>query len=1295
MKKRLLASLLALCLMLGLLPPGTAWASDDGFTIENGVLTKYTGVGGDVIIPDGVTRIGDTVFRNRGDLTSVTIPRSVTFIGNMAFKGCTGLTSVTIPDTVEVLGGEAFDGCTGLTSFTIPNSITVFLGSVIANCSRLSRIQVSPDHPAYVSVDGVLFSKDKTKLVAYPGGKQGAYVIPGSVTRIEHSAFTGCAGLSGVSIPSSVVSIDNYAFSGCTGLTDVTIPDGVRTINAGAFKGCTGLTNIKIPNSVNRIDNFTFEGCASLASMTIPYGVASIGQNAFLKCSGLTSVTIPDSVTSIESSAFESCTKLANLTLSSNLTSVGYSVFASCRSLTSVTIPNGVKSIGYRAFYSCERLTSVTIPDSVESIDQQAFCFCSNLADVYYDGSQAQWDAISIGNYNDPLTSAALHCKESPGSTIIEQGAYGENLTWTLYDTGTLVLSGSGPMADYTADSYIPWYNLRAAIKAVSFAGDITTIGDHAFDGCTGLTSITIPGSVTSIGWAAFYGCKGLTSVTIPNSVTSIETYAFYLCSKLTSITIPASVTSIGDGVFWSCSGLTEILVDPGNRNYASADGVLFDRSMDTLLQFPNGKQGVYSIPAGVTSIGQFAFSYCKGLTGITIPNSVTSIGDAAFMSCGLTSVAIPNSVTSIGQNTFRHCSELTSVTLPDSITSIAAYAFDDCGALTDVYYGGTRAQWETIKIETANEPLTDAAIYYTGKVKWQYFDFANAGEDFFNPEETRNYYAGDYFDHFNTVLSSFYGPARTGYYMSKLRAKQSSKWEGSCYGFAAVEGMVNQNLLPIAAIQTGVDRLSSVYPPRMNQNARNLLNYYYLTQFVPELRSEQYSLTTSTGRAALLRTAKAVAGGTPHMFSYFFSEGGHAIILEDGSPLPDGGWELHGQDNRFHGYTVCEKSGGRWVDTGKPVTVSVHVSADAASCTVSLSENTYFMRGGAVYYLPQGLRESVTDFEPVSIFSHFASADPTGTAASALPCGESADTSSILYYEPDGAAAGSFEIKDRDNQVVLSSNAHTDTNADWWYTIGGAPTICGTQAGGVTALSVQSAPTGVMAKLNNTDNREYTVSGLGGGTVSYVGQDAFLSVSAASGGTAIIDAKDSSIILQGAKGDFSITVTNTNGTASTVSGQGDGGNIEVNSTPNGSLSLAAPKGNYDVAFVGTDNRVISTVVTSTGGSVSVNVPVQQEPVVCGKYRDRFHAGMKWSGNDFALTLTSTDESAVPGTIAAWQAVYDGHGKMISLEKLSIARLSDTKVRFSGTASSEMDCALFVVDADFAPVIGKFSLGNH
>ena len=216
--------------------------------------------------------------------------------------------------------------------------------------------------------------------------------------------------------------------------------------------------------------------------------------------------------------------------------------------------------------------------------------------------------------------------------------------------------------------------NIPASVTYNSVSYSVTSIGQSAFFGCRGLTSVTIPNSVTSIGYKAFSDCFGLTSVTIPNSVTSIGDNAFYECIGLTSVTIPNSVTSIGWYAFYYCIGLTSVTIP---NSVTSIGWYAFSNC--------SGLTSV-TIPNSVISIGNGAFRDCTGLTSIEIPNSVTSIGGYTFYGCwGLTSVTIPNSVTSIGDEAFRDCYRLTSVTIPNSVTSIGEYAFDGCTGLTSV----------------------------------------------------------------------------------------------------------------------------------------------------------------------------------------------------------------------------------------------------------------------------------------------------------------------------------------------------------------------------------------------------------------------------------------------------------------------------------------------------------------------------------------------------------------------------------------------------------------------------------
>ena len=414
------------------------------------------------------------------------------------------------------------------------------------------------------------------------------------------------------------------------------VSDGKAEIGYGKFgaimKSTTGA--ITIPSKlggcpVTSIGQEAFDDCSGLKSVAIPDSVTRIRKRAFHDCRGLTSVTIPDSVASIGESAFYGCSRLESVTIPDSVTRIGSSAFSECERLRSVTIPDSVTSIGNEAFYDCSRLESVTIPDSVTSIGERAFSGCRGLKSIL----------VADGNKNYKSVNGLLLSKD--GKTFI-QGVNGD----------------------------------------VTIPDSVTSIGEWAFDDCSGLKSVTIPNSVTSIGKRAFSRCRGLKNVIIPDSVTNIGFFAFADCSAFLYDTRIHGVELV-DG--WAVG-----------HNYKDP---------------PFGSLDL----TGVRGVGELAFVFCRELESVTIPNSVTSIGEDAFYGCSrLKSVTIPDSVTSIGKRAFNNCSELKlilvaagnknyksvnglllskdgktliqgvngDVTIPSSVTRIEDYAFDWCEGL-------------------------------------------------------------------------------------------------------------------------------------------------------------------------------------------------------------------------------------------------------------------------------------------------------------------------------------------------------------------------------------------------------------------------------------------------------------------------------------------------------------------------------------------------------------------------------------------------------------------------------------
>ena len=245
----------------------------------------------------------------------------------------------------------------------------------------------------------------------------------------------------------------------------------------------------------------------------------------------------------------------------------------------------------------------------------------------------------------------------------------------------------------------IGWFAFQecTSLTSITLPNSLTTIGDFAFDSCTGLTSITLGNSITTIGSWAFSGCSGLNSITLPNSVTTIGSWAFSGCSGLNSITLPNSVTDIEESVFEGCTGLTSVTLPNSistieGKAFEGCTGltsITFGNSLTDIEEYAfQGCISLTSITLGnsVTDIGDAAFQGCTGLTSITLPDSVTDIGDAAFQGCtGLTSITLGNSVTDIGDAAFQGCTSLTSITLPDSVTDIGEFAFWECTSLTSI----------------------------------------------------------------------------------------------------------------------------------------------------------------------------------------------------------------------------------------------------------------------------------------------------------------------------------------------------------------------------------------------------------------------------------------------------------------------------------------------------------------------------------------------------------------------------------------------------------------------------------
>ena len=507
-----------------------------------------------VKLPSNLDEIGEWFFVECTSLKDITIPDTVTWIGNDAFMGCVSLESITIPDNVTTISGEAFSGCTALTNITIPESVTSIDYDAFLDCDALTDVYYGGTRAQW---DAIAISTGNecltnAKITYNEPATDNGTLVEGDWEYIVNEEDGETAKLikyngsdAEVTVPETLgglplTSIGEYAMSACKTIESLTIPDCVTRISFNAFCNCTSLENVKLPAGLTGMDEYIFEGCSSLKSIDIPDSVTWMSSGVFMNCTALESVTIPDKVTMISTFTFSGC--------------------------------SGLKSI--------------TIPDSVTEIDDEAFLDCDALTNVYFGGTRAQWDAITIYAGNECLKNASITYNE-PAS---DNGALVEG------DWEYCVNDEDGETA-----KLIKYNGSDAEVTIPETLGGlpVTLVGENAFYECKTITSVTIPDCVTHIGFNAFWDCTSLENVKLPSGFTGIDEYVFYGCTSLKSITIPDTVTWMSSGVFMNCTSLES-----------------------------------FTIPDGVKSISTFTFSGCSGLTSITIPDSVTEIDDEAFLDC-------------------------------------------------------------------------------------------------------------------------------------------------------------------------------------------------------------------------------------------------------------------------------------------------------------------------------------------------------------------------------------------------------------------------------------------------------------------------------------------------------------------------------------------------------------------------------------------------------------------------------------------------------------------------------------
>lgn len=577
-----------------------------------------------------------------------------------------------------------------------------------SQCSQLTDIYVQGDY--FYSDSGILYNKDKTKLISYPpmhGGTE--FILPSGVESIQTGALDNCTVLQSVTINAELTDVGYAPMRGCTALSEISVDTANKTYKANSkilfTSGSVRLikyppqkltSKISFPIVTAAFEDYALADSIRLKTVTAS-GAVSVGNNAFYGCTSLTACNISTNAQYIGDMAFCGCTALGTFTFADTISSIGYAAFAGDKLLKTVSLPADLSSLGQASFYGCTGITSVTVKSDIENIGYKVFTGCTALADV-----NIMQGADSFGAYmfSDCIRLTSVSLPSSVRSIGVSMFAGCTALNSVNIEDGLVTVQASA-------------FQGCTSLKSIILPQTVKNVGSKAFYGCTSLTSVNIPDTVKLLGSFVFYNCTSLTDITLGSGCTHIQESLFEGCLALEYLTADGNITEIETYVFNKCNALKEVnFTYPAPDRYYTLGGALIDKSNAELLLYPPQNEALsFTIPDDVIHLADNAFSTNVYLSEITLPNSVLSLGKNVFsgvmsitkVSIGdlikdyplcdifpdsvenITDISINAHLEQISANMFRDCASLENIYIPDYISYIGDRAFEGCNSIKSI----------------------------------------------------------------------------------------------------------------------------------------------------------------------------------------------------------------------------------------------------------------------------------------------------------------------------------------------------------------------------------------------------------------------------------------------------------------------------------------------------------------------------------------------------------------------------------------------------------------------------------